>query len=137
VSVRTTASEKLTGRFFLSSTKSEDTMATPEKEFQSDVETLKADIAALTETVGKLAGEASKAQAAMGKTMRKAARGAANVGEEAWDEAVNLGQDAADAARNATYAGVSSLERQIKANPLNAVLLALGVGFVIGLFGKK
>lgn len=112
-------------------------MPTPEKEFQSDIETLRADIATLTETVGKLAGEAAKAQAAMGKTMRKAAKGAASVGEEAWDEAVNLGQDAAGAARDATHAGISSLERQIKANPLNAVLLALGTGFLFGLFGRK
>jgi ElaB/YqjD/DUF883 family membrane-anchored ribosome-binding protein len=112
-------------------------MATPEKDFQNDIETLKADIAALTDTVGKLANEASKAQAAMGKTMRKAAKGAANIGEEAWDEAVNFGHDAADAARDATQAGVSSLEKQIRANPLNAVLLALGVGFVVGLVGRK
>jgi ElaB/YqjD/DUF883 family membrane-anchored ribosome-binding protein len=112
-------------------------MATPEKDFQNDIETLRADIAALTETVSKLAGEASKAQAAMAKSMRKAAKGAAGIGEEAWDEAVNLGHDAAEAARDATQAGVSSLENQIRANPLNAVLVALGVGFIVGLVGHK
>ena len=37
----------------------------PENDLQTDLEAIRSDIAALTENVGKLATEASKAQAAM------------------------------------------------------------------------
>ena len=110
---------------------------TPEKDLQTDLEAIRADIAALSESVGKLANEASKAQAAMAKTVRKAAKGAAGVGEEMWDEAAHLGHDTAEAAADAAHAGMSNLEKQIKQNPVSSVLIALGIGFVVGVIGLK
>ena len=113
-------------------------MAThPEKDLQSDVEALRADIAALTDTVGKLASEAVKAQAAFTKDAKKAAKAAGAVGGEMWDETMQLGSDAADAVGDAAHVGMASLENQIKRNPVNAVLIALGVGFLVGLVGHK
>ncbi len=113
-------------------------MATaPERDLEKDVEAIRADIAALTDTVGKLAAEAVKAQAAFGKSAKAAAKGAARVGEEMWDETKQLGADASDAANDAVQAGVASLESQIKRNPVNAVLVALGIGFIVGLIGRK
>ena len=113
-------------------------MATnPEKDLQNDMEAIRADIAALTDTVGKLASEAVKAQAAIAKNVKKAAKSAGAVGEEMWEEAQQLGSDTADAAADAAHAGMASLENQIKRNPVNAVLIALGVGFLVGLVGHK
>ena len=56
-------------------------VTTPEKDFQKDLEALRADIAALTDTVGSLAAQAAKAEAAIAKNVRKAAKGAAGTGE--------------------------------------------------------
>ncbi len=111
--------------------------ANPEKDLQTDIEAIRADIAALTDTVGKLANEAVKAQAAFGKNVKAAAKGATRVGEEMWEETQQLGADAADAATDAAQAGVASLESQIRRNPMSAVLVALGIGFVVGLLGHK
>jgi ElaB/YqjD/DUF883 family membrane-anchored ribosome-binding protein len=113
-------------------------MATsPDKDFQNDIESLRSDIAALTDTVGKLASEAVKAQAAFAKDARKAAKAAGKVGEEMWEEAQQLGADGLDAAGDAAQAGIASLESQIKRSPMSAVLIALGIGFVVGILGHK
>jgi ElaB/YqjD/DUF883 family membrane-anchored ribosome-binding protein len=109
--------------------------ATPEKDFQTDLEAIRADIAALTENVGKLSTEVSKAQTAMAKTMKKAAKASATIGAKMWDEAADLGHDSAEAVVDVAHAGVSNLEKQIKQNPVSSVLLALGIGFVLGIFG--
>ena len=110
---------------------------TPEKDLQHDIEAIRADIAALTDAVGKLASEAVKAQAAIAKDMKKAAKNAGHVGAEMWEDTVQLGSDTADAAADAAHAGMATLESQIKRNPMSAVLVALGIGFVVGLIGHK
>ena len=51
--------------------------------------------------------------------------------------AAHLGHDAAEAARDAAHVGVSSLENRVILNPLSAVLVALGVGFIIGMLRHK
>jgi ElaB/YqjD/DUF883 family membrane-anchored ribosome-binding protein len=113
-------------------------MATnPEKDFQTDIEAIRADIAALTDTVGKLAAEALKAKSALGGNVKSAARNAGKVGEELWEETQQLGADTADAAFDAAGAGVASLETQIRRNPMSAVLVALGVGFLLGIVGHR
>jgi ElaB/YqjD/DUF883 family membrane-anchored ribosome-binding protein len=38
---------------------------------------------------------------------------------------------------DAPAAGLAMIENEIKRNPLNAVLIALGIGFVAGLLGRK
>ena len=113
-------------------------MATsPESDFHKDLAAIRADIAALTDTIGKLAAEATTAQAAIKKDVRKAAKNAGHVGEEMWEETVQLGSDTADAAADAAHASMASLETQIKRNPVSAVLIALGIGFVVGILGNK
>ena len=109
--------------------------ATPEKNFQTDLEAIRSDIAALTENVGKLASEASKAQAAMAKTIRKAAKASAGIGAKMWDEAADLGHDTAEAVADAAHGGMSSLEKRVKQNPVSSALFALGIGIVVGVIG--
>ena len=105
-------------------------MATPEKDLQKDIEAIRGDIAALAQTIGKLAADTAEVQARMRKNVRKAASSAAEAGED-------LIADTADAAVDAAMAGMSSLEAEIKRNPLTAVLTALGIGFVVGLVGRR
>ena len=111
--------------------------STPEKDFQNDLEAIRVDVKALSDTVGNLIAEASKAQAAMGKTIKKAAKNAAGDVEEMWDGAVNLGHDAAEATRIAAHAGVSTIDTEIKRNPIYAVLISLGIGFLVGILNRK
>jgi ElaB/YqjD/DUF883 family membrane-anchored ribosome-binding protein len=108
-----------------------------ETDFQKDIEALRADIAALTDTVGKLATEAVKAKSAIGGNMKTAAKKAGKIGEEIWEETQQLGSDTAEAASDAAGAGVASLERQIRNNPMSAVLIALGAGFLLGMLGHR
>jgi ElaB/YqjD/DUF883 family membrane-anchored ribosome-binding protein len=54
-----------------------------------------------------------------------------------WEETQQLGADTADAAFDAAGAGVASLETQIRRNPMSAVLVALGVGFLLGIVGHR
>jgi ElaB/YqjD/DUF883 family membrane-anchored ribosome-binding protein len=105
---------------------------TAKKDFQTDMDAMRADIAALTENASELAKEASKAQAAMSKSAKKAAKASARIGAKTWDEVSNLGSDTTQAVRDAVRSGSLSVEKQIKRNPVNAVLCALGVGFVFG-----
>ena len=111
--------------------------STPKKDFQNDLEAIRVDLKALSDTVGNLVAEASKAQAAMGKTIKKAAKHVAGDVEEMWDGAVNLGHDTAEATRSAAHAGVSTIETEIKHNPIYAVLISLGIGFLVGILNRK
>jgi ElaB/YqjD/DUF883 family membrane-anchored ribosome-binding protein len=109
----------------------------PDKDLNDDLAAVRADVAALSDTVSKLAAEALKAQAAFAKDVKKAAQAAGRVGEEAWDETMQLGSDAAETVTDAAQAGMDSLENQIRQKPFNAVLIALGIGFVVGFLGRK
>jgi len=112
-----------------------------EKDLQKDLEALRADIAALTETVGRLAKDMADARATMRDTMRDsvktAAKDAAAAGEEFLNDAMKLGGDAAGAAGDAAHARMASLESEIRRNPISAVLTALGIGFIVGIIGRR
>ena len=95
--------------------------ATDEKDFHHDVDAIRADISALTDTVGKLAS--GRINAALGKTTGKRSQRAA---EDMWDGTHDLGADVLGAA-----------EHLIARSPTRAVLVALGVGFVVALFAFR
>jgi ElaB/YqjD/DUF883 family membrane-anchored ribosome-binding protein len=111
-------------------------MAT-EKDFQKDMDALRADLAALADTVNRLATETADVHATVKKNFKKAAKRAAGVGEQFAEDAKHLGDHAAEAASDAAAAGMATLEDQIKRHPMTAVLGALGVGFLLGVMGRK
>jgi ElaB/YqjD/DUF883 family membrane-anchored ribosome-binding protein len=111
-------------------------MAT-DKDFQKDMEAIRADLAALADTVNRLASETADVHAKVKKNFKKAAKQATNVGEQFAEDAKHLGGHAAEAAADAASAGMASLEDQIKRHPLTAVLGALGAGFLLGVMGRK
>ena len=89
---------------------------------------LRADIAALSETVARLASEgAASARSQIRETTDRATRGASAAGEQLYQNAAVLGRDAADTAHIAT----AQIEAQIARNPITTVLIALGLGTVV------
>src|SRR3990172_4236481 len=100
-------------------------MATTEKDLQKDLEAIRADIAALTQAVGRLAADTADMRAAMKKSVSGAARDAGEAGERLFSDAIKLGGDTAGAAADAARAGMSSLEAEIKRNPISPLLTAL------------
>jgi len=95
--------------------------ATDEKDFQHDVDAIRADISALADTVGKLA--TARVNAALGKKTGKRSR---RTGDDVWEGTHELGADVMGAA-----------EHLITRRPMRAVLIALGIGFVAALFALR
>ena len=95
---------------------------------------LRADFATLSETVTRLASEsAASAQSQMRETAGDAARKASDAGQQVYRDAAALGH----AAIGTANAAAGQLEQQIARNPVTAVLVALGVGFAIGLLNHR
>jgi len=87
------------------------------------LEVLKRDVAALVDTLGSLVGNTAR-------------EGRATVERKA-DEYIRKGRQQADAAVSQARALEEELEAQIGRNPLTAVLIALGLGFLIGLMSRR
>ena len=95
---------------------------------------LRADIAALSETVARLASEgAASAKSQFRDSAGRVARGANAAGEQLLQDAAVLGRDAANTAHIAT----AEIESQIARNPIATVLVALGIGFAIGALSRR
>lgn len=95
---------------------------------------LRADIAALTETVTRLASEgAVSAKSQLRDSAGRAARGVNAAGEQLYQDASALGRDAANTAHIAT----AQIESQIARNPITTVLIALGIGFAVGVLSRR
>jgi ElaB/YqjD/DUF883 family membrane-anchored ribosome-binding protein len=89
----------------------------------AQVETLKADLAAISATLADLV----KATASEGRaTIERTA-----------DYYVKKGKRQADAAIDEARAYGEALESQITRNPFSAVLVALGLGFLVGLMSRR
>jgi ElaB/YqjD/DUF883 family membrane-anchored ribosome-binding protein len=109
----------------------------PEAQLKHDLASIQADVAALTEAVESLVSEGARVQAAMAKAARRSIKNAGNAGADIIDNTWNLGEDSAAAVSNAAQAGVAMIESQVKKNPLGLALVALGVGFIVGLLRFK
>lgn len=95
---------------------------------------LRADIAALSETVVRLAAEGTtSARSQIRDSTDRAARGASVAGEQIYRNAAVLGRDAANAAHIVT----AQIESQITRNPVTIVLIALGLGFAAGIMSRR
>lgn len=98
------------------------------------LERLRTDVATLSETVKRLASESvASAKSQAGDAANRVTREAGAAGHQIYKDAASLGHDAA----NAASAASGQIETQIARNPLTSVLVALGVGFVIGLSSRR
>jgi len=86
-------------------------------------EVLRRDVAALVEMLGDLAGST--------------ARGGRKTVERTADEYMRMGRQRADEAVSQARALEEELEAKITRNPLTAVLIALGLGFLIGMMSRR
>lgn len=87
------------------------------------VETLKSELAGISATLSDL--------------VRSGAREGRATVERAADHYVRQGRRQADAAVESARAYGDALEGQITRNPFSAVLVALGLGFLVGLMSRR
>ncbi len=110
---------------------------TSEKELNDNLDRIRSDIASLTESVRTLMADSAGIQSALKSKLNATAKNAATMGENLLHEAEEMGAEAFHAAQRQASMAVNTVEGQIKQNPLAAVVIALGVGFVLGLFNRK
>ena len=108
-----------------------------DEELSDHVDRIRADIAALSETVRQLVSDTAGIQATLKQRVSTAAKQAAHASGDILGEAGALGEEAMEAAARGATAAVDSIETQIARNPLTAVLIALGFGFAVGLLSRK
>jgi ElaB/YqjD/DUF883 family membrane-anchored ribosome-binding protein len=89
---------------------------------RADLGKIREDIAALTRTLSDAAAAEAKAG---GARLNEAAHAAARTARE-------RAQHFADSARTHSEEGLAALEDRIEQNPITSVLVAFGVGLVIG-----
>jgi ElaB/YqjD/DUF883 family membrane-anchored ribosome-binding protein len=111
--------------------------ASADKDLGEHIETIRADIATLSETVSQLVNDTAGIQSALKRRVNAAAKHAAATGEHMFNDATAMGEDALDAVAKGANAAVSSVESQITRNPLTSVLIALGFGIAVGLLSRK
>lgn len=87
------------------------------------LEVLRRDVSTLVDTLGDLVGNTAR-------------EGRATVERKA-DEYIRRGRRQADEAVSQARAWEEELETQIGRNPLTAILVALGLGFLIGLISRR
>jgi ElaB/YqjD/DUF883 family membrane-anchored ribosome-binding protein len=111
-----------------------DTRSKNQDDIVQHLEQLRADFAALSATVAKLASEgASGTRDQLREGASAAARKTGEAGHKIYRDASVLGSDAI----NTANAAAGQFEKQIARNPMTAVLAALGVGFFLGLLSHR
>jgi ElaB/YqjD/DUF883 family membrane-anchored ribosome-binding protein len=93
------------------------------QELQDQIETLRNDISAISATLSDLVKAGVREGSA---TLKRRA-----------DEYRRHGQEQADAAMDSAREYSEALEERITQNPFSAVLVALGLGFLIGLMSRR
>lgn len=93
------------------------------KDLEVQIQQLREDIASLTRTVAAIGNE--KASDMKGKARRVA------------NEAADASKQMVEAAREQAVSLERDLERQIRTNPLQAVGIAAGVGFMLALIMRR
>jgi ElaB/YqjD/DUF883 family membrane-anchored ribosome-binding protein len=110
-------------------------------ELGESIKEMRAQIEALTQTLGTLAEDTAEMKTEFGKKVRRTTREAASLGEQIVHEAANLGSEAVNAAGHAAANRASAVadrvEGQIARNPVTALLVALGIGLAVGLLSRK
>jgi ElaB/YqjD/DUF883 family membrane-anchored ribosome-binding protein len=90
---------------------------------QAQIEALKADIAAIGATLKDL--------------VKSSVREGRARAEKTAEQYMQQGQEQADAALESARAYSEALEGQITKNPFTAVLVALGLGYLVGLMSRR
>jgi len=97
--------------------------AASEESLEAQVETLKAELASVSATLSDL--------------LKSGVRQGRAKAERTAEQYLRQGQEQADAAMESARAYGEALEGQITKNPFTAVLVALGLGYLVGLMGRR
>jgi ElaB/YqjD/DUF883 family membrane-anchored ribosome-binding protein len=94
-----------------------------EESLEAQVETLKAELATVSATLAEL--------------LKSGVRQSRAKAERTAEQYLRQGQEQADAAMDTAREYGEALEGQITKNPFTAVLIALGLGYLVGLMGRR
>ena len=97
--------------------------AASEESLEAQVETLKAELASVSATLSDL--------------LKSGVRQGRAKAERTAEQYLRQGQEQADAAMDSAREYGEALEGQITKNPFTAVLIALGLGYLVGLMGRR
>jgi ElaB/YqjD/DUF883 family membrane-anchored ribosome-binding protein len=97
--------------------------AATEESLEAQVETLKAELASVSATLSDL--------------LKSSVRQGRAKAERTAEQYIRQGQEQADAAMDTAREYGEALEGQITKNPFTAVLIALGLGYLVGLMGRR
>ena len=107
----------------------------------SDLAAIRADIATIAHSINRLKAEIGETRrlALKGNGHRRAGNGDGehHIMEDLLSGAMTMGSGAAEAAGEAVHAGTAWVDDMLKKNATPAVLTALGVGFVLGVMGRR
>lgn len=103
--------------------KGERTIAEDTETLTEQIESLKADLAGISQTLAEL--------------LKDSAREGRRTVEDTADYYMREGKRQADAAVESAREYGEALESQIARNPFSAVLVALGLGFLVGLMSRR
>jgi ElaB/YqjD/DUF883 family membrane-anchored ribosome-binding protein len=106
--------------------------ATGEKDVADQIGTIRADIASLSKTASLLVSETAGIRASLAQRVANAAKTTVVAGERFLSEAEEFGSEAVQAATRGATDAVTDVKEEIGRNPLTAMLIALGFGFVCG-----
>jgi ElaB/YqjD/DUF883 family membrane-anchored ribosome-binding protein len=112
-------------------------MTSATKTVEGDIQALRADIAALAESVGQMISGAGEAKQAARNGVEEGLNGAARAGRDFISDAGKLKSHSVHAAGEAASDATSLLSGEIKRNPLVAVAAALCVGFIAGIAQRR
>lgn len=110
-------------------------------ELNESINEIRAQIEALTKTLGQLADDTAEMRGEFTKKLRRTSREAASLGEQIVQEAAHAGGEALSAAgsyaANSANAAAGRVEAQIARNPVTALMVALGLGLAIGMLTRR
>ncbi len=107
-------------------------MASETKNLEQDIQALRADVAALADSIGRIVSGAADAKTAAQNGLGEGLDGAARAGRDFLSDAARLKSHSADVAGETAGDAASALAGEIKRNPFMAVAAALFVGFIVG-----
>jgi ElaB/YqjD/DUF883 family membrane-anchored ribosome-binding protein len=107
------------------------------KAFQSDERVSRQDSEGLAEQIETLKADLANISATLTGMLKDSARGSRKTVEQTADYYMREGRKQADAAVESARAYGEALEGQIARNPFSAVLVALGLGFLVGLMSRR
>lgn len=99
--------------------------------------TLGDDTEALTEQIAALKSDLAGISATLADLLKDGAKEGRRTVEETADYYMRAGRKQADAAVDSAREYGEALESQISRNPFSAVLVALGLGFLVGLMSRR